>query len=322
MNITYVGDDKYAPVNVEDTLSVSKNNVTMNVSVSEPKVGENTVVSVDLPEDVYGTVTVQIGDITKSVAVAGGTNEIIIPDVPVGEHDVVVTFNENDKFASVTETSKVNVLPVETTADDIILEDSGNGTIKVTVPENATGNVTIKIDNETFTVPVVNGTATFNLTNLTNVTPGVHNVTVTYSGDENHSPYSYNTTEVFDDTPITLDIGGEGNNSEIVVNVPENTKGNVTVLVDGEPYAAVVDANGTVKIPLEDITPGDHNVTVIYEDANGIKSTVSDIVSVSKRNSELTVTSVDINVGEDEIIKITGPKGINGHAAVKLNGIN
>ena len=52
------------------------------------------------------------------------------------------------------------------------------------VGDNATGNVTIKVDGKEFNATVVNGTA---IVNITNVTPGTHEVEVIYSGDGNHT---------------------------------------------------------------------------------------------------------------------------------------
>lgn len=45
--------------------------------------------------------------------------------------------------------------------------DLGNGTIVVNVPEDATGNVTVKVDGKTYSAEVVNGTAVINLENAT-----------------------------------------------------------------------------------------------------------------------------------------------------------
>ena len=50
-----------------------------------------------------------------------------------------------------------------------------------------TGNLTVSVDGVETTVPVVNGTASVPLGNLT---PGEHNITVAYSGDDKYDSAS------------------------------------------------------------------------------------------------------------------------------------
>ena len=60
----------------------------------------------------------------------------------------------------------------------------------VVVGDNATGNVTVKVDVEVYNA-VVNGTAVVTIDN--NVTPGTHEVEIVYSGDDTHNATSTTT---------------------------------------------------------------------------------------------------------------------------------
>ena len=172
-----------------------------------------------VPVDVTGTVTVIIDgeefvfDLNEGtigayysegekyiVAISGGNGELVIQGLPVGEYVVSVRYNGDYKYTYADNTTTFKVTSKDT---DIKVYDLGNGTVLVIVPENATGNVTIEVENQTFTAPVVNGTA---IVDLTNVTPGKHNITVIYSGDENNSPTTENATVNIPGNYIPIDV--------------------------------------------------------------------------------------------------------------------
>ena len=71
------------------------------------------------------------------------------------------------------------------------------------VGDNATGNVTVKVGNDTYTADVINGTATIT---LDNVTPGVNDVEVIYSGDGTHNASSVNTTVIGPKYDTTFEV--------------------------------------------------------------------------------------------------------------------
>ena len=100
----------------------------------------------------------------------------------------------------------VNVNKVKTSESDIKVIDQGNGTVLVVVPNNATGNVTIKVGDKQFNATVVNGTATVE---LVDVAPGDYEVDVTYSGDDNYNATSTkaNITAPKYDSSINITVG-------------------------------------------------------------------------------------------------------------------
>ena len=122
-------------------------------------------------------------------------NTVVIPELPVGVHEINVTYNGNFKYLENRSSKLINVTPIVTTVNDVIIEDYRNGTVVIKViGNNATGNVTVKHKNENYTVTLVNATATLDLRVFNNTHPGKNNFTIFYSGDANHNPVEYNTT--------------------------------------------------------------------------------------------------------------------------------
>ena len=76
-----------------------------------------------------------------------------------------------------------------------------------------------------------------------------------------------------------IDVSVDGR--DIIVKVPEDAQGNVTVTIEGKNYTAKVE-NGTAIINVPDLTPGKHNITVSYGDEKYSpeeNSTVIDVVN-------------------------------------------
>ena len=127
-------------------------------------VGENAVLNITIPADAYGNVTIKVANKTIIVAVYGGLNTVVIPELPVGVHEINVTYNGNYRYLENRSSKLINVTPIVTTINDVIIEDYRNGTVVIKViGNNATGNVTVKHKNENYTVTLVNATATLDL---------------------------------------------------------------------------------------------------------------------------------------------------------------
>ena len=108
-----------------------------------------------------------VGVGTYTVPVADGTGVLVVKDLAVGTYTVNVRYNGDGKYLANANSTTFTVSRVNTTAEDIKIIDQGNGTVVVVVPGNATGNVTVKIGNNTYVANVTNGTAVIDLVNET-----------------------------------------------------------------------------------------------------------------------------------------------------------
>lgn len=338
VNLTYTGDDKYLPSSGNGSFNVSKIPSFVIPYAQDITVGENEVIRLVVPSDATGTVTVVIdgkqydfnlddeilsvstgnGEV-YSVAVDRGSGLLTVSGLPKGEYVVSVRYNGDSKYLPSTNTTTFIVSKQDTTMDVV---DLGNGTIVVNVPEDATGNVTVKVDGKTYSAEVVNGTAVINLENATPVT---HDAEVTYSGDDNYSGKTVIKTVSVPkySTPISVKVSdiNVGETETITVTVPTDAKGVVTIEIDGRQYSAEV-VNGTAVFKVTGLKEGVKTVAVRFDDGDYYEwnSTTAQF-KVSKVSSTISAVSKVIKAGADEVITVTVPKDATGHVIVKINGV-
>ena len=154
---------------------------------------------------------VEIDGVGYYGTIINGKAKIIIPELPSGEYNVNVTYEGDDKYLPSSTTveftvTKVNT-PISATGDEI--EQGQDATVVVTVPSDATGNVTITVDGKEYTTDVKDGKAVFVIPGLTK---GDHEVTARYSGDKKYAANDTITDiEVYyKESPVPSPGGEEG----------------------------------------------------------------------------------------------------------------
>ena len=314
VGVFYAGDVLYAPTNETATFTVGPV-IFMGIS-SEAVFGKNATVEVVLPEDATGTLTVTVGNETFETIVEEGYAAVELPVLTFGEHNISVDYSGDSKYHSMSSNRTVVVqadieIPDET-------DFAKGGEVSIALPEDATGNLTVTIDNETFNVTVVNGTASVSLDNLT---PGDHNISVSYSGDSKYSSASAkNVLCVAPDFEIPENIT-TGDNDTVSIALPEDATGNLTVSVDGvETVVPVV--NGTASVSLGALDSGDHNISVSYSGDDKYPAYSKSVTSnVEKAKPAVTVSvPADAQEGNAVPITISLPSDATGTVFVDVNG--
>ena len=323
VNVTYLENDKYlSSVNGTAKIVVSKVASEVTVKFDNITAGEIAVLNITVTDGATGNVTVKVGEDTYTVGLVSGKAQLIVPNLKVGEYDITATYNGDDRYESDVATAKLNVGKAKLSPDDVVVEDLGNGTVKVTVPENATGNVTVKVGDNTYVVNITNGTAYIN---LGNETPGAHEVSVIYSGDGNYSNITVTKVVTIpkNPTPIIIEVNNTvvGNVTRIVVTVPEDVTDIVTIEIDGKKYNKTA-VDGKAVFEIEGLTAGVKTVVATYAgDDSYLSNGTTEQFNVTKRASSVNVTGAEIKVGEDAIINIAGPSGYDGIALVDIAGV-
>ena len=323
--ISYPGDDKYNNASTAVDIVVypkPKENATIVIDVPEVTEGENVTVTVTLPEDATGTVTVG----NEVVGVVNGTASAVLTNLPVGNTTVPVTYSGDDKYNNASTTVDIVVYPKPKENATIVIDvpevtEGENVTVTVTLPEDATGTVTV--GNEV--VGVVNGTASAVLTNLP---VGNTTVPVTYSGDDKYNPIETNVTVTVDEKPVlpkenlTLEAVADpisaGENASVVVTGFEDATGNVTVAVGDAIYTAVI-VGGTAAVVIPGLT---ENATALIsypgDDKYNNASTAVDIVVYPKpkENATIVIDVPEVTEGENVTVTVTLPEDATGTVTV------
>ncbi len=338
VNLTYTGDDKYMPSSNCTEFDVNKIPSYVIPKATNIMVGENEIIVFEVPSDATGNLTVVINgekftfgldeilgipfyDVGKfSVAVSDGKGVLVLSGLPSGIYAVTVTYNGNYKYLKSSNSTSFIVSEKES---EVNVVDLGNGTIKVFVSDNATGNVTVKVGNQTFTADVIDGVAVIN---LDDVPAGDHEVEVNYSGDDRHAPKTVDSKVSIPKKQTPISVVAQdifvGNKVHIVVTVPEDATGIISIEIDAIQYNATI-KDGKAVFDVSGLTAGSKTVAVTYwGDGNHVVNFTTGQFEVKKRASTVDAVSTDIAVGKDENIKTTFPKDATGLVTVSVDGVD
>ena len=192
-----------------------------------------------------------------------------------------------------------------------------NATIIVTGFENATGNVTARIQGGPLSAPIVNGTATFIVPDLTLNTTAY----IIYGGDANYNPANA-TVEIIVNPKSDVVIVAENvtkyyhGPERFVANIydPEGNplvNKSVNITINGVTYTKISDANGTVSMAIN-LGSGTYDVTTTVDNAT-LKSSITvlstltgkDIIKYYRNGTQYSVQVFDTAgkaVGKGEVV--------------------
>ncbi len=192
----YPGNENYTSVNTSDVFHVRELIPTFVIAVADDiYVGEDAVIDIAVgPYGVTGNVTVNVDGTNYTVPLEDGQATLIVPDLKAGKKKVTVWYEGNLIYLPSKNTTTFNVLklvpPVDIDAPTITVGE--DGIIIVTVPDDATGTITIEINGKRYTQPIEDGEAIFIIPGLK---VGVHDIIAFYSGDDKYLPAN-NTGEI------------------------------------------------------------------------------------------------------------------------------
>ena len=173
-----------------------------------------------------------------------------------------------------------------------------NATIIVNLDSDATGNVTITLDNQNYTVAINEGQT---IKVIGGLKAGTYDVFVKYIGDNNYNS-AQNTTKftVLKISDYNMDVTvpefKEGVNSSVGVDLPKDAEGTVTVEIEGKKYTANI-INGTAKVNIPGLGVGDYNITTTY-------SGDAKYVSMTKKGNITVIPNMDVNLYVDDVVMI------------------
>ena len=323
--ISFNGNDKYESDEYENSVDVGKKNVDYNVTINEISYGESLTVNISgLPDDASGNATVILNKKQYSSKVSGNSVLISIPDLNAGEYVAEVRYSDanyvaNSKYVPVN-VKKINP-SIILVANDIKIGEVLQ--IKVNLPEDATGNVIVKVGNISKTVKLIDGAANVNISDLN---AGVVNINVSYDGDDNYYPASeskqINVSKI--NTPIVIlaDDIKFGENLTVTVNLNNDVTGNVVVSV-GDVHQSVKIIDGSATLSISSLTGGVKTINVSYGgDDNYYPASESKQINVSKINTPVIILADDIGFGENLTVTVNLDNDATGNVVVSVGNIH
>ncbi|EEE41531.1 hypothetical protein METSMIALI_00414 [Methanobrevibacter smithii DSM 2375] len=304
IKIGYLGNNKYEAVEVFHTVNVIKANPNLNVFIKDVNYGENLTIYATLNgvnnTNLTGNVIVTINNKNYSVVVINGKGNVSADKLPAGLYNFSATWAGNDNYNGTNISGGFKINKIDSTiainVEDIKVGE--NATIIVNLDSDATGNVTITLDNQNYTVAINEGQT---IKVIGGLKAGTYDVFVKYIGDNNYNS-AQNTTKftVLKISDYNMDVTvpefKEGVNSSVGVDLPKDAEGTVTVEIEGKKYTANI-INGTAKVNIPGLGVGDYNITTTY-------SGDAKYVSMTKKGNITVIPNMDVNLYVDDVVMI------------------
>ena len=279
--------------------------IRFDVTASNASYGESAQITVEFNANLTGKVSFFIEGILDETADIDGLKVLYnVSGLDVGQYSISVKY-VNDHFTSDDASANFSILKatpeINAEVNDIVWGE--NGTISVTLPANAKGNVVFAVNGAIQTKPLINGQASIDLIDMPK---GTYNVTITYDGDENYNNISFvssfNVKDARSDIILLVNDSVYGENVTVIGILNETATGNVTFTVYGKSKSVEI-KNGIANCTFTGITAGNHQITAKYlGDPIFISSSNTTSFNVSKANSTVELFVDEVYLGENILI--------------------
>ncbi len=282
------------------------------IDVNDICLGDNATISVSgLAETATGTVTYYVDDGEAVVKNIGET--FTVEGLGVGEHNVRVVYSGDANYSANETSATFNVFTIALESYDLDYDE--NVAVVAVLPDGAEGMLGIEVDGiDPVSAQVVNGSAAFELSGLK---PGNYTLHMTYQGTPIDLHADVDVTVIPKITNVD-DLNTVDN--AIGIDLPSDATGSLTVTVDGNTTIVVPVENGTAKCSIENLTAGDHEITVAYE-GNYPSYSSTQTVSVAKGTPQTSVDAPSsITAGQSVSVPINLPSDATGVVLVDVDG--
>ena len=310
VNILYLENDKYyewyfeniATINVLDKIPtpLKIDDLTINT-------GEIADINVTVPLSINGqSIIISVNSKVVESIIINGIANAKFSDLPDGQYPIIAYYPGDSTHAANMTVATLNVNPKEKENATISIDapteaiEGNNVPVTVTLPEDATGTVTI--GNEA--VPIINGTAK---TVLTNIPAGNTTVPITYSGDNKYNPIE---TEISINVKESINIDAPDvtkyyHGPERLVITVTDSEGTpiankpVSIIINGVTNNRTTNAKGTTSIAIN-LPSNLYNATITV-DNKSINSVIlvlptvngTDLVKVFRNATQYYATFLD-----------------------------
>ena len=279
--LTYTGDKKYISKELISTVNVNKYESSTQLNLSTVNVGEDVIITITTITTSTGNVTLSINDNVQTLTLTDSKANFTIKNIKRGDYLIRVVYNGDDKYLTSQDSKFIEVDNLNATmsikTEDITYGDLA--VIKVTLNDDATGNITITIDGKSNQSKVSNGKAEVTFTNLD--AGSNKNISVFYTGDDTYFNLTNTSTFNIAKADLTFSISSGdikiGQFAEIVITVPSKTTGTFTIGED----VINIPMSGEISYVISDLEIGSYTYTATYNGNNyyTVSKTISFTVS-------------------------------------------
>ena len=272
LTVNYTGDAKYTSGDDSVKLNVVKHDSTTKINSGVVKVSDDVVLTIVVPTDATGNVTLNINGEDHVLDIENGKATYTIANITNGDWIIKAAYSGNYKYNPSSDSTRFEVAKqnanVIINAKDIIYKQDAK--IEIIMDEDATGNVTIAIDDIVQTQELVGGKVVFTISNLS---VGYKDIKVSYDGDNHYYSQNYTATLYVDKAPIQFTIESNNNVKEgkaltVVVKIEQGTEGEF-IIEAGDYYDSIsVPESGEATWDIYDLVAGNHTITVTYRGEN------------------------------------------------------
>ena len=325
----WAGDDNYNIVTENGDFKVNKIDSSVAVNVNNIKVGEELTITVNVPSDATGDVTVSVDGKEYKVAIENGKAVKTISGLKADDYTVTVKYAGDNNYNAAVAASSFTVSKVDSTMDvtvnDIVF--GGDLTVDAVLPDDATGEVVITVNGVDYHVSIENGKATGTISGLA---AGDYPVTVKYVGDD-----KYTGVEVAENVNVAkaqpvlgvviADVDyGNGFVIEATLTGVNSAplSGNVIVTVAGKEYIVEV-TDGKGIFAGDKLAAGTYGFAAVWAGDDNYNAVVENgDFKVNKIDSTVAVNADDIKVGENVTVTVNVPTDATGDVIIIVDGVD
>ena len=154
-----MGNDKYDANENSTSFTVSKletNNTDEVLNITTPSDVSSPSFSIKLPADATGNLTVTVDGKNYTQALVNGSATVNVPALSAGNHNIVITYSGDDKYAPIIKNTTINIPKPKLAANDVTIYYNSGYKYKIRVTLNGVAvkgkKVTIKFNKKTYTL--------------------------------------------------------------------------------------------------------------------------------------------------------------------------
>lgn len=250
-----------------------------------------------IPQSMVSGLTVLINNTKQEINSTGGEFFVDLSKLGLGSYDIVIC-NSTEIICNTTFLVAGVILGPES------MTYKSNESISIILPHDATGNLVItKNDVEIFNQKVVNGTASFS---LSDISVGEYNFIAKYRGEDYEDDIE-EFEEIIEITPIITYPSRmtAGEKKYLTIECGPEAQGSIVIEADVDKYATVNLVNGSAKVSLAGLDDGVIDVWVTFQ-INGLDFEEPFEIDVNGVPARIAGSkNIKMTYGTDKIHKVT-----------------